>query len=287
MSGLCAVLLAFLACNDGAGPRMLDLPDRPSGVPGGAGIAREIRGLELEAREERIYREISSGNVPSWLRRLERVDMTVEDGDGEERRVTFWVTPDYLAVGSDTDFFLVPLSPQTGQRIADLVGGSLPTSRMVDAVWESARVRLSPIRFEPDEFMTSVRYFRRHDRLIQGQRKVYGVPAGIFAAGHKVDVVLSALLSTNPGKVALYGWHLPDGEPIQPLTAAAPETRVAFSHGIRIVDREILVDGMRHDLSEVLRDPGLADLVSDEGVIPEARYSTTRQARAVPEGALR
>jgi hypothetical protein len=257
---------------------VLDLPPRPREAPGGTEVARDIRTLDLEAREERVFSEISQGNVPRWLRLLERVEMTGEV-DGREHRVTFWVTPDYLAIGSDRDFFLVPLSPRTAQRIADLVGGSLPTPRMVDAIWASAHHRLAPIRIGPNEFMTTVRYFERHDRLVQAQRNLLRVPPGSFVAGHKLDVVLSATLSANPGQVALYGWHRPDGLPIQRLSTNRSDGWVAFSHGIRLVDRGILVDGDRMDLSDFLRDPGLALLLSDEGVIAAARYPVSRGER--------
>ena len=271
-------VLFCLACDPGAPGPVLDLPPRPPDAPGGAEVARDIRNLDLEAREERIYTEVAQGNVPTWLRQLGRVEMTGEV-DGRKHRVTFWVTPDYLAVGSDSDFFLVPLSPQTAQRIADLVGGSLPTPRMVDAVWASARIRLTPIRIGPNEFMTTVRYFERHDRLVRSQRMLYGVPPGVFVAGHKKDVVLSATLSANPGKVAIYGWHRPDGQPIQRLHTGLMDSWVGYNHGIRLVDRGILVDGTGRDLLDVLRDPELAPLLSDDGVIAEARYSVLRGER--------
>jgi len=197
--------------------------------------------------------------------------MTGEVEDGEHQ-VTFWATPDYLAVGSDSEYVLVPLSPTMAQRIADLVGGSLPTPRMVDAIWASARARLAPIRIEPDEFMTTVRYFERHDRMVQAQRMLYGVPPDALVAGHKKDVVLSATLSANPGKVAIYGWHRQDGQPIQPLSTILRDSWVGYNHGIRLVGRIILIDGAMRDLSDVLRDPELAPLLSDGGVFVEARY---------------
>jgi hypothetical protein len=271
-------VLLCLACDSGAPVPVLDLPQRPSDAPGGAEVARDIRTLDLEAREERIYTEISQGNVPTWLRRLERVEVTGEV-DGREHQVTFWVTKDYLAMGSDSDSFLVPLSPQVAQRIADLLGCSLPTPRMVDAIWASARVRLPPIRIGPDSLITTVRYFERHHDLVKAQRIVYRAAQGVFVAGHKLDVVLTPTLSANPGKVAVYGWHRPNGEPIQALITTRADDKVVFSHGIRLVDRSILVDGVRRELSDVLSDPALAPLLSDEGVIIEARYPVLRGER--------
>lgn len=257
---------------------VLDLPSRPRNALGGSQVAREIRTLDVSAREERIYEEVSKGNVPSWLRRMEPVEITGM-ARGREHRVTFWVTPDYLAVGSDEDFLFIPLSGQTGQRIADLVGCSLPTRRMVDAVWASARFRLTPIRIQPDDSMRTVRYFERHNDLLRGQRHVYRVPPGAFVAGHKVDVVISPILAEKPGNVALYGWHALDGRPVQPLYTDREDGQVVFSHGIRLVDRSILVNGVGMEVAQVLSDPELAGLLSDEGVIAGASYPVQRPQR--------
>ena len=259
----CVVLLC-LACDSGARTRVLDLPPRPSDAPGGIEIARDIRGLSLEDREERIFAEIARGNVPTWLRQLSRVTVTGEI-DGRDHHATYWVTPDYLAVGSDSDFFLVPLSPGTAQRVADLVGGSLPTPQMVDSIWVSARTRLAPIRIPPDEFTTTVPYFVRHSQLVQAQRSLQNVRPGAFVAGHKVDLVQSP--STAPaGTAAAYGWHRPDGEPIQPLYMIPEDSQVPYNQGIRLVDRRILVDGAPRDLVDVLRDPELAPLLGSGGI---------------------
>lgn len=260
----CAVLLC-LACEDpGTGGPLLDIPQRPSDAPGGAEVARAIRTLDLEAREVRIYAEVARGNVPAWLRQLEPVEM-VSEVDGHTRTVTFWVMPDYLAVGSDTDFFRVPLTPGMALRIADLVGGSLPTSRMVDAVWAAARTRLIPIRMGPDEDIWTVRYFERHNRLVQAQARQHGARLGDFLAGHRLDVVLATPPLVQPGEVALYGWHHRNGEPIQPLLPIPLDGRPHFSMGVRLVQRDILVDGADENLLDSLRDPDLAPLIGRPG----------------------
>lgn len=263
------LLLVCAACTSGASPRVLDLPERPPDAPGGAEVAEDIRTLGLEDREERIYAEIARGNVPTWLRRLRRVEV---EGDvaGVTHRVAFWVAPDYLAVGDDDDFLLVPLSSRTALRVADLVGGSLPTRRMVDAIWKWADVRLAPIRIPPDSMMASVQYFQRHDRLVKAQRFLFDAPPGPLTAGHKVDLVLTAG-ATPASAVALYGWHRPDGRPVQPLFPPHSDTLVAFSHGVRLVDRRILVDGEVRDLWDVLRAAELAPLLGEAGVVETAR----------------
>ncbi len=264
-------VLLFTACGPSEPAPVLHLPERAGAAPGGDEISREIRNLELRAREEWIYTEISQGNVPTWIRQLRPVEVRGEVG-GRRHRVTFWVTPDYLAVGSEGDYLLIPLSAQTAQRIADLVGCSLPTPRMVDAIWASADLRVEPIRLQPNESMKTVRYFERHDNLVKGQRHLYDVPPGVLVAGHKLDVVIAPALAERPGEIALYGWHHSSGQVIQPLFIGATDSLVAFSHGVRLVDRRVVVDGARRDLWDVLRDPELAQLLSDDGVIAQASY---------------
>ena len=268
------VVLLLSACEPGPKTRQLSLPPRDPSAPGASELAAAIAELEIDVREERLFVEISNGNVPSWLRQFTRVSLRREVG-GREHRVTFWVTPDYVTVGSDIDFLPIPLTGRTAQKVADLVGATLPTPLMVDAIWASARVRFAPVRIGPDENMTTVRYFTRHADLIQSQRIVYGYSAGMFSAGHKLDVVLSPELSLNQGTVALYGWHQPNGDPIQPLYTRRKDGRPAFSHGIRLVHRTVLIDGEERDLLEVFSDPVLAILLSAKGALQDPRYPTT------------
>lgn len=264
-------ILLCLACDQGpAVPApTLDLPRRPADAPGGSAVARDLRGLDLEAREERILAEIARGNVPDRLRQLELVEMTVGTDDGP-RHVTFWVTPDYLAVGSDTDNVLVPLSPRTARRLADLVGASLPTPAMVDAVWSSARIRLIPIRLRPTDERWTVRFFERHNRLVQVQAKQQGARPGMLLAGHKLDVVLLPPPLADSMEFGLYGWHLPDGQPVQPLFPVPPDRRPHFSVGVRLVHRSLRVDGVERELPAVLDDPTLAPLLHGGGTTERA-----------------
>lgn len=222
------------ACGGVPDGPMLDLPPRPDGAPGGTAIARELRGLDLEEREERIYAEVARGNVPDWLRPLHQVEVKTEV-DGREREIRFWATSDYLSIGSDDDYFYVPLSPRTARRVAELAGASLPAPWMVDAIWSAARSRLVPIRIRPGEEMWGIRYFERHNRLIRAQAKQHRVRPGRLVAGHKLDVVVPPPSLADSVDAALYGWHQTDGTPLQPLHPVEAESRPHFSMGVRLV----------------------------------------------------
>ena len=252
-------------------PAQLRLPDRDNNAPGGTAVMREVENLDLEAREARLLAEIAQGNVPSWWKQLVPVDVTREI-DGLQHIATFHVTPDYLAVGSDTDFFRVPLTPQTAQRIADLADASLPTPRMVDAIWKAARIRLRPEPIPPSPEMTTVPVFRDHNSKVHRQRALHDVAPGALVAGHKKDVVITARLADQPGRVAIYGWHKLDGDPIQPLYTGHTDRWVDYSHGIRLVARRVQVDGQEQDLPDILQNSKLASLVTDEPFIATPRY---------------
>lgn len=254
--------------------QVLRLPIRPVDAPGGAAFATEVATLDLLAREDRIYAEVSRGNVPGWLRQL--VPITMERRRDETPvTVTFWAAPDYLAIGSDTDYFLMPMSPHLAQRIADLTDSSLPTPAMVDAIWASATVRLGPDSIAPSAAMITVPVFAEHDAMVRARRRSDTLPLGSLVAGHKKDVVLTARLDTLPSRVAIYGWHKPDGRPIQPLNTWHTTGHVDYSHGIRLIGSAILVDGVRRRVSDVLRDSTLSSLLNDDGPMRKARYDST------------
>lgn len=258
----------------------LPLPPRPQDAPGGSELVQRLTPLELAAREEEVLRQVAAGNIPDFLRRLCPVTVTSVAG-GRTNTATFRVTPDYLAVGSDTDYFLTPLTPDTAQRIANLTQCSLPTRKMVDAIYAAAEVKLSPTPVPPSPAMTTVPVFAAHDALVKTQRAAHlkSAPPGALVAGHKKDVVLSAKLAQAPGKVAIYGWHRTNGAPIQPLYTGHTAAWADYSHGIRLVSEEVTINGQTRKLGEVLADAELASLLSDEGPITNLRYATNALPR--------
>lgn len=249
--------------------QQLALPPRSPLALSGSAFAEALNDLNLEDREERIVQEVLQGNVPAWLRELQPVRTTSPDG---AHHMTCWVTPDYLAVGSDTDYLLVPLTPQAAQHIADTLNMSLPTPKIVDATWENATLKMVPEPIPPSPEMTTVPVFWRHSVAVHEQRRRAAIPMGGLVAGHKKDVVVTRTLAANPGRVAIYGWHKPNGEPIQPLYLGHTDRWVDYSHGVRLVSRSIEVDGTTMDLWEALRDPVFAVMLSSEGVVEQPWY---------------
>lgn len=233
----------------------------------GPAVLTALGGLMGETREKHLFQELIRGNVAPTLRNLLPVRVTARGTSGKEHTIEYQVTPDYLGVGGDADFVRAPMTPMTAQRIADLWDCTLPTRKMVDDIYRQANVKLEPrplteAREAPETFL-------QHHRIIEGQRPG---TLGKLVAGIKKDVVLTNRLREKPARVAIYGWHKLDGNPIQPLTIVHKETYVDYSHGVRLVRREVRVDGNVRDLVDVFRDPELHPLVSDEGPLEVTSY---------------
>ena len=243
-------------------------PSRPAGAPTGSQFAEKIQGMAAADREELVFSEIARGNIPGFLRSFKEVSVTAAGPDGKSHRAVFETLPDYLAVGSNDDFLRIPMTPRTAQRIADRFGCVLPTRKMVDDIYAAAAVKLTPKPLTKDR--ESPATFLEHQKLIEQERA--GKKTGELTAGHKKDIVVTNRLQEKPKRVAIYGWHQPGGKPIQPLTIVHGETYADYSHGVRLVCETATVDGHTMKIADILKDPNLSALLSDEGVIAVPRY---------------
>jgi len=265
----------FLLLTAESGAQTLALPPRATNAVSDKDLVQQIISQPLGDREKVVLRELISGNVPDFLRRLCPVTVT-DVFEGKTNSATFFVTPDYLAVGSEPDFFRIPLTPMAAQCIADRLDCVLPTRKMVDAIYAAAEVKLAPSPIPPSAQMTDVTVFDSHNAAVRFQLGTLPQhpPLGALVAGHKKDVVITPRLATNFGKVAIYGWHQTNGQPIQPLYLGHTNTWVDYSHGIRLVQQRMVLNGETTTVSRVLANPRFASLLSDEGVITNARYPT-------------
>ena len=94
-------------------------------------------------------------------------------------------------------------------------------------------------------------------------------------AGIQKDVVISGKITRDPkpDRVAIYGWHKLDGNPIQPLYTGHIYWWVDYSQGIRLVYRKIKVEKKWMDYTEVLNDPVLKKILCDEEWCDFYRYN--------------
>jgi hypothetical protein len=244
------------------------ISQRLADAPAASKIVQELLEVDLRERERVVLSEILAGNVPDFLRTFVEVRACAEVGDGTRHEIVYRVMPDYLSIGSDGDFFRMPLTPQSAQHVADVFGCILPTRKMVDRIYQQATVKLPPHPLVKDR--QSFATFLQHHGMIQKQLEAHAERG--LVAGVKKDVVVTNELESRPGHVAIYGWHRLDGNPIQPLTTIHVDWYVDYSHGVRLVDQCVLLDGKPANIRDILEHDDLNGLLSDEGPIRQAKY---------------
>ncbi|HUN75930.1 MAG TPA: hypothetical protein VMU40_15540 [Steroidobacteraceae bacterium] len=273
-----ALSLAILACaarpagaqqNQGFCNESLlaQIPARTAAAPSGSAFAQSVRTLSGTTRDQLTTSELMAGDVPEFLRHL--VPVTVQRASGgRTASVTVCVLPDYLAVGSNTDFLFVPMGLRAALQVATRFGFVLPTPRLVDAIYAASSVKLDPQPLTPGAQMRSTPYVLYHTQLIKLQRQAWPAPLGALTSGDKKDLVLTERLWQFPGRVAIYGWHRAQGRPIQPLSTVHGARYADYSHGVRLVSRTAYVNGSARRIEDVLADPTLGPFLSGEGAMP-------------------
>jgi hypothetical protein len=266
------------------------IPPRPARSMTGSEFAKSIYHVDRGQREQAILHQLTAGNLPDFLRQLKPVHFSRQSADGRETELTIFAMPDYLAIGSNDDFMLIPMALNTALKVAMTYGFILPTRKIVDAIFSQSAVHLVPQPLPAGPRMVSTAYFAAHNQKIQKQRLSLLSHLGDLISGHKKDVVVTNRLIHRLGKIAIYGWHYASGSPIQPLSTVHGANYADYSHGIRLISDTVLLDGEPRSIYEILEDPALSPLLSDEGPLGKIRDLMTRYlrppARAVERPAM-
>ena len=233
----------------------------------GSQFVRYVSGMNARERERAILEEISKGNLPQFLRRLVPVGVRGQSATGKDLVATIFVTPDYLAIGSNSDFLRIPMNLHTAVAIAERFGFVLPTTKMVDAIYLQPRRHLAPQPLPASAQMRSTDYYWTHNELIEDQVHGIGAQLGELISGDKKDVVMTNRLALHLGRIAIYGWHRGAGQPIQPLSTVHGANYTDYSHGIRLISQWALINGRPHLVRDILHNPSTAGILSDEGPI--------------------
>lgn len=255
---------------------LLNIADRPDSAIGGSGFVAQVSGMSTVDREAAVIREILAGNVPSFSRSLKSIRIC-ETIDGSFHELICLVACDYLAIGSDEDYLYIPLTPYTAQYLADTFNCFLPTSKMVDQIYSNSVITLSPQPIPPSERMTTIEVFEQHTDSIKQQISQKGIERSAqgIVAGHKKDIIISNEIydpDRTSERVVIYGWHRSQGKPIQPVYNGHIAEYADYSHGIRFVSKWAFLNGESICLEEILKDPDLSALLSDEGIIRKPYY---------------
>lgn len=282
---------------------------RPADAPTGSAFIASLGDKKGVERENRIFEQLKAGNIPSALLTFHTVRLTGKDKSGASHEFEYYVTPDVLSVGSDSDSVRVPMDPVTAQRVADFFECLLPTARMVEQVYQAAPAKLAFIYgnyagTSRKNLQTASGEYLWHSRKIDEQLRR---PPTILTAGHKKEVVISSnyiqLVKDDAtgqrvpkATLAYYGAHDAAGVPIQAgqveqngkkvkvrgLTSFAHDPAFAdYSHGVRLVWPTMKVDGANRKVADVLKDPQLWPLIVKEGPIPNPRYTLDRNGKPV------
>jgi hypothetical protein len=255
----------------------LKLKKRFRNALSGSEFSASIRdtSITLQQRERIILNQLRSGNVPDFYRKLVELKDTISL-NGTSHSIRYFVIPDFLAIGSNEDYFYCPMRPQMAQMVANLLRCSLPTRKISDKIYQNAAVKMIPEPIPPSPQMITVPVFEKHNKLVNTQRQlsINQYPLGSLVAGNKKDVIISNTIYNDKGalRVVIYGWHKPGGKPIQSLYNGHSTIHVDYSHGIRMVQNKMWLDGKKTTLQKVLASATLNGLLSDEGAIASPYY---------------
>ncbi len=266
---LCLLLLA--ACGTSFA-QTLNLPPRPANAPTGSQFSNIILLMSQTDRENWVLNQVAIGNIPNWMRTLVPVTINQTIG-GTPHTLTYYVAPDYLAIGSDQDYFLEPTTPILAQRIANLLNCTLPTRLMVNQIWTNSPVKLTASTVAPtNNNNATVPVFILQDSEVMALRNAVTNthPLGALVSGDKKDEIISPEIYTDfqngvTTPVVIYGWIQPNGSPIQPEFNGHSESYMDYSHGIRMVQMAVILDGVTNTVTNLLTDSVLWPLLSDEG----------------------
>lgn len=199
-----------------------------------------------------------------------------------EHKCVFRVAADVVAIGEPDDWVRVPSSSRGAQRIADALGGCVPTSRVSDLAYANATIRLTPHPQNADAQMMRTDRFVQHHQAIEAERARVapdqgGAPPEVLHGTVGKDWILSPRLLRFPSQGVNYGWHdQRRGVRGSPIQARGPVTTRPFHEATytdysqwspRLVHPMVTVDGEQRSYAAVLADGELCHLLSDEGPI--------------------
>ena len=236
------------------------------------------------ARDEAVLEAIRQGALDPIV--WSAVDCSTDDHQG-----TIYVTSDALSLASvetagpngessQGEHVRFAVSAYLAQDIADLLGCCQTTARIEDLSWLQADVQVEPQLMPATAAMTTTLYMldysARVDRAINGR-------SGLVRTVGKSWVLTPDLIGHRLGQVGAvnYGFHTekPVGAhgPFRSPSGLTMWQTLGHAHNYRhsdesqtlvLVRPDMLVDGQTVAVADVMQDPSLCGLVSDEGVVP-------------------
>lgn len=231
-------------------------------------------------REQAIVDYVAKGNFPSFL--TDWIEVPISGGG---LTASVFVSPDYFGIGSSSSFLRTPMTPATAETIGAMVGARLPTRKLVRDLHAVAPQKLAAFPIAPDSAMSWTDRFVKHNNYVQSEFNQKGFHLGKLTSGHKKDIVVSPKMD---GKhVCIYGWFK-TASPGSAIQGPLPNCKTHsaeysdYSHGARLIRDTMLVGGKQMLVDDVMRDPELFELVSDEGIFGNKTRYTKSVGTSIP-----
>ncbi len=192
------MIFVFVACKYSKQASIIKIPNHS--LLGGDAFYKQAAAMKWKERDSLAVSEILRGNIPAFLKKFVRINTQITTHDGKVVKAFYYVMPDYLSIGTNDDFARIPLTPMAAQQIADSFHCFLPTRKIVNDIYDQAKVKLEPVPMYA--FRDSSVTMWHHTLIVEGQRKGRkGLISGI-----KKDVVISERISQDAklNRVAIY-----------------------------------------------------------------------------------
>jgi hypothetical protein len=281
----------------------------PGGIPARVGdpvtgrqFIDDLKKLGPAERQAHILKLLDDGQVPDFLRDLYKVELVdVPDADGNLHKVQYSVMPDFVAIGTNDDYVLVPMNSEMAQHVLLSWDMAPPTAQMVDQI----ATRGPEVQFRAD---TGTKAFRPYDSA-EGLEKYYqrneqvtgrdyydawldwtgtGPDSSVVkhselgghpAVGHMKEFVMMpaetlkgasdldpAKGDTNPDTIGMYHRTIQnDNGPGKGVPLDHNEQYFDYSQGLRAVSPIVYVDGTPMHISDVLKHDKLHTVLSGDG----------------------
>ncbi len=243
-------------------------------------------------REDAIIKAVENGYCQpiEW----QRVDVSRMG-----HRCVFWVARDALRLGEPGDLVRVNVTARTAQRLADMLGGTLPTTFLIDEVIRQFGAKVPPCIQPPDRSsrvakglspaMDDIDAMRYHSAAIDAAiSKLADPPYIVMNAGK--HWVLTNRLQGSTNKSANYGWFT-KGAPYvsasgvklwQPLGTAHNDRHVDYSQTLQLVRGVVEIDGVAMSFARAAAHSELWWVLSDEGPLKVTRMPSVPPSEPIP-----
>ena len=233
-------------------------PPKVGSEIGGTDILSRLKKLPESQIEREIEDYIQKGHVPNFLREFVAVETNCD-----AEKIKFWVSSDYLSLGTDADFFRIKIGARRAQSLADEMGYVLPTAAMVQLIHLQAKanstaiagkgMRNSPTVCNGDVGMQTLECLEYYEKNVL-LPKMKNIHVGALVSGFKKDIVVPS--RTRPAeRVSIFGFSTTSSDfPIQDGFGPHPQWYSDYSHGVRLVDPNIEVNGQRMTMERAMAD---------------------------------